>query len=232
MPLRQGPPSAAGRWSLLPEVETDATRRAQLLGELQLERHGVVTRGAVQAEGVLGGFALAYKVLSGFEEGGRARRGYFVEGLGAAQFAAGATVDRLRTFSRDPDARPALDAVALAATDPANPYGAALAWPAFSESAEGAKHRPGRKAGALVVLVDGELALYLERGGKTLLTASPDPAVLAAGASALVTTLRGGRLGRVTVERADGEFAIGTPVGEALEEAGFERMPRGLRLHG
>ena len=231
LPLRQGPPSAAGRWSLLPEVETDATRRAQLLGELLLERHGVVTRGAVQAEGVLGGFALAYKVLSGFEEGGRARRGYFVEGLGAAQFAAGATVDRLRTFSRDPDARPALDAVALAATDPANPYGAALAWPDFS-SAEGAKHRPGRKAGALVVLVDGELALYLERGGKTLLTASPDPAVLAAAASALVTTLRGGRLGRVTVERADGEFAIGTPVGDALEEAGFERMPRGLRLHG
>ncbi len=96
---------------------------------------------------------------------------------------------------------------------------------------EGAKHRPGRKAGALVVLVDGELALYLERGGKTLLTASPDPAVLAAAASALVTTLRGGRLGRVTVERADGTYAIGTPVGEALEEAGFERMPRGLRLH-
>ncbi len=231
LPLRQGPPSAAGRWSLLPEVETDATRRAQLLGELLLERHGVVTRGAVQAEGVLGGFALAYKVLSGFEEGGRARRGYFVEGLGAAQFAAGPTVDRLRTFSRDPDARPALDAVALAATDPANPYGAALAWPDFSEPEEGARHRPGRKAGALVVLVDGELALYLERGGKTLLTASPDPAVLAAAASALVTTLRGGGLGRITVERADGAYAIGTPVGEALEEAGFERMPRGLRLH-
>lgn len=231
LPLRQGPPSAAGRWSLLPEIETDATRRAQLLGELLLERHGVVTRGAVQAEGVLGGFALAYKVLSGFEEGGRARRGYFVEGLGAAQFAAGPTVDRLRAFTRDPDARPALDAVALAATDPANPYGAALPWPEFSETSEGAKHRPGRKAGALVVLVDGELALYLERGGKTLLTASPDPAVLAAAASALVTTLRGGRLGRVTVERADGAYAIGTPVGEALEEAGFERMPRGLRLH-
>src|SRR5690606_41189225 len=101
----------------------------------------------------------------GFEETGRARRGYFVEGLGAAQFATGATVDRLRAFTVEADATPQLQAFTLAATDPANPYGAALPWPKTDGT-----HRPGRKAGALVVLVDGALTLYVERGGKSTLT--------------------------------------------------------------
>ncbi|HQC93876.1 MAG TPA: helicase-related protein, partial [Microbacteriaceae bacterium] len=126
---QSGPPAGGGRWSLLPLAEPDPTIRAKAMAELLLERHGVVTRGAVVSEGIRGGFALAYKVLAGFEETGRARRGYFVEGLGAAQFATGATVDRLRSFTRDPEAERALNAVTLAATDPANPYGAALGWP-------------------------------------------------------------------------------------------------------
>jgi ATP-dependent Lhr-like helicase len=113
------------------------------MAELLLERHGVVTRGAVVSEGIRGGFALAYKVLAGFEETGRARRGYFVEGLGAAQFATGATVDRLRSFTRDPEAERALNAVTLAATDPANPYGAALGWPVAAGGAQQARP-PGR----------------------------------------------------------------------------------------
>ncbi len=218
-----GPPTGGGRWSLLPLAEGDTTVRAKAMAELLLERHGVVTRGAVVSEGIRGGFALAYKVLSGFEETGRARRGYFVDGLGAAQFATGATVDRLRNYVVDSEQEPKLAAVTLAATDPANPYGAALGWPAV----EG--HRPGRKAGSLVVLVDGALALYIERGGKTVLTFGSSPEVLAVAAVSLATTVRE-RIGRMRVERVDGEFSIGTPLGLALAEAGFSPTPQGLRL--
>src|SRR5690606_20493907 len=135
--------------------------------EILLERYGVVTRGSVMTEGVPGGFALTYRVLSGFEDSGRARRGYFINGLGAAQFSIAGTVDRLRAFSRtdDEESKGPVDVVTLAASDPANSYGAALPWPALET--EGTKHRPGRKAGGLVTLVDGELILYFERGGKT-----------------------------------------------------------------
>ncbi len=220
---QSGPPTVAGRWSLLPLAEGDTTVRAKATAEALLERHGIVTRGAVANEGIRGGFALAYKVLSSFEETGRARRGYFVDGLGGAQFGTGATVDRLRQFTRDDDALPELAAVTLAATDPANPYGAALGWPAT----EG--HRPGRKAGALVVLVDGRLAVYIERGGKTVLTFTADDAVLAAAAVSLAATVRLG-LGKLRVERVDGEFSVGTPFGSALAAAGFAPTPQGLRL--
>jgi ATP-dependent Lhr-like helicase len=204
------------------------------MAELLLERHGVVTRGAVVSEGIRGGFALAYKVLSGFEETGRARRGYFVEGLGAAQFATGATVDRLRSFVSDSEREPELAAVTLAATDPANPYGAALPWPREPDvEGEAAKkgHRPGRKAGSVVVIVDGALALYVERGGKTVLTFGSPPEVLAVAAASLAATVRE-RLGRMRIERVDGEFSIGTPLGLALVDAGFAPTPQGLRLRG
>ena len=221
-----GPPTGAGRWSLLPLAEGDTTVRAKAMAEQLLERHGVVTRGAVVSEGIRGGFALAYKVLSGFEEQGRARRGYFVTGLGAAQFAAGATIDRLRSFARDPEAKPELRAIVLSATDPANPYGAALAWP---PSAAG--HRPGRKAGAIVALVDGALALYVERGGKSVLTFTDDSDVLAAAATELARSVRLG-LGRMRVERVNGQFSVGTPLGELLVAAGFAATPQGLRLRG
>ena len=132
----------------------------------------MVTRGAVAAEGVAGGFSAVYRVLSAFEESGQARRGYVVEGLGAAQFAMDGAVDRLRAVhnanaSARRRIRRAPHAVVLAAADPANAYGAALPWPSQPDGRR--RHKPGRKAGALVVLVDGELTLYVERGGKTLL---------------------------------------------------------------
>jgi ATP-dependent Lhr-like helicase len=238
MPARTGPPETAGRWALLPELDTDPTRRAHAAAEGLLDRHGVVTRGAVMAERVPGGFAATYKVLSAFEDSGRCRRGYFVSGLGAAQFGTAGAVDRLRTFAELPsDAKPS--ALALAATDPANPYGAALPWPERVVAAgdEGATttagHRPGRKAGALVVLVDGHLTLYVERGGRTLLTWSDDVDLLTPAAESLAEAARRGSLGRLTVEKADGEQLLGagaTPLRQALQSAGFVSTPRGLRL--
>ncbi|MDK0522663.1 DEAD/DEAH box helicase [Streptomyces sp. ML-6] len=229
---RTGPPTVSGRWSLLPSAEPDPTHRAHALARTLLDRHGVVTRGAVQAEGVEGGFSAAYRVLSAFEDNGQARRGYVVEGLGAAQFAMDGAVDRLRATSTALDrAEPGVAprALVLAAADPANAYGAALPWP---EPPDGAGHKPGRKAGALVVLVDGELTLYMERGGKTLLawpTDPDDPALLAA-AGALAAAARAGALGTVTVERANGAPALTSPLGRTLEAAGFLATPRGLRL--
>lgn len=124
---------------------------------------------------------------------------------------------------------PPAETLVLAAADPAQPYGAALAWPARpGESA--AAHRPGRKAGALVVLCSGELVLYVERGGKTLLSWSDDPSVLEPCAAALASAVRDGALGRITVEKADGEAVHDSPLAQALESAGFRPTPRGLRL--
>lgn len=219
------PTSIGGRWSLLPEVETDPARRATVTAGLLLDRYGVVTRGAVQSEGVPGGFAQAYRVLAGFEEAGHCRRGYVIEKLGAAQFAASATVDRLRTYAGLADPPPR-KAVTLAATDPANPYGAALAWPKL----DGVSHRPGRKAGGLVVLVDGALVLSLERGGRTVLCFTEDEEVLQAAAADLATTARDRRLDTLTVEKVNGEGVYGTILGRALQEAGFVQTPRGFTL--
>ncbi|WP_101848380.1 ATP-dependent helicase [Zhihengliuella sp. ISTPL4] len=219
------PTSIGGRWSLLPEVETDPARRATVTAGLLLDRYGVVTRGAVQSEGVPGGFAQAYRVLAGFEEAGHCRRGYVIEKLGAAQFAASATVDRLRTYAGLADPPPR-KAVTLAATDPANPYGAALGWPKL----EGVSHRPGRKAGGLVVLVDGTLVLSLERGGRTVLCFTDDEEVLQAAAADLATTARDRRLDTLTVEKVNGEGVYGTILGRALQEAGFVQTPRGFTL--
>ncbi|MGW9326827.1 ATP-dependent helicase [Streptomyces koyangensis] len=237
---RTGPPTVAGRWSLLPPLEPDPTVRAHALARTLLDRHGVVTRGAVAAEGVEGGFSAVYRVLSAFEDSGQARRGYVVEGLGAAQFAMDGAVDRLRASAtaaeREAGGTPR-QALVLAAADPANAYGAALPWP---EPPSGAGHKPGRKAGAMVVLVDGELAMYMERGGKTLLAwpsttpddpAAPDPRLEGA-AHALAGSAAGGSLGTVTVERINGEPALTSPVGTYLENAGFHATPRGLRLRG
>ncbi len=237
---RTGPPTVAGRWSLLPPLEPDPTLRAHALARTLLDRHGVVTRGAVAAEGVEGGFSAVYRVLSAFEDSGQARRGYVVEGLGAAQFAMDGAVDRLRASAtaaeREAGGTPR-QVLVLAAADPANAYGAALPWP---EPPSGAGHKPGRKAGAMVVLVDGELAMYMERGGKTLLAwpsttpddpSAPDPRLEGA-AHALAGSAAGGSLGTVTVERVNGEPALTSPVGTYLENAGFHATPRGLRLRG
>ncbi|MFF8789442.1 DEAD/DEAH box helicase [Streptomyces sp. NPDC015125] len=250
---RSGPPTVGGRWSLLPAAEPDPTHRAHALARTLLDRHGIVTRGAVAAEGVEGGFSAAYRVLAAFEESGQARRGYVVEGLGAAQFAMDGAVDRLRAVSTQreraaddalPDGGPAQArrggpqrAVVLAAADPANAYGAALSWP---EPPEGSAHKPGRKAGSLVVLVDGELTLYLERGGKTLLIwplgDAPAPAAmdprLRLAVEALTDAARAGALGTLTTERINGTSALTSPYAPALESAGFHPTPRGLRLRG
>ncbi|MEV0722512.1 ATP-dependent helicase [Micromonospora purpureochromogenes] len=239
LPTRGGPPTVAGRWSRLPERDTDPTRRSAALADLLLERHGVVTRGAVMAEQVVGGFAAVYPALSALEERGAARRGYFVEGLGAAQFAVPGAVDRIRALA-DPvgGARGrGGPAVVLAATDPANPYGAALPWPErVVDSGDGAApatgHRAGRKAGALVVLVDGDLVLYVERGGRTILSFTDDAEALAAAGKALADAVHSGALGAMSVERADGEAVRSSPLRDALTAAGFRATPRGLRLRG
>jgi ATP-dependent Lhr-like helicase len=169
-------------------------------------------------------------VLKAAEEAGRARRGYFVDGLGAAQFALPGAVDRLRSHAREPDAAPAL---VLAATDPANPYGAALPWPERPAGDDGKRgHQAARKAGALTVLVSGRCVLYVERGGRTLLSFAEDADLLQPAADALALAVRDGALGKLSVERADGAPVATSPLGEALEAAGFRPTPRGLRLRG
>ncbi|MFJ6197149.1 ATP-dependent helicase [Micromonospora sp. NPDC092111] len=240
LPAWGGPPTVAGRWSRLPARDTDPTRRAAALADLLLERHGVVTRGAVVAEQVSGGFAAVYPVLAALEERGAARRGYFVEGLGAAQFAVPGAVDRLRALADPADGargRGGGPTVVLAATDPASPYGAALPWPErVVDSGDGAApasgHRAGRKAGALVVLVGGDLTLYVERGGRTILSFTDDPDALTAAGKALADAVHSGALGVMSVERADGEAVHASPLRDALTAAGFRATPRGLRLRG
>ena len=224
MPSRTGPPRVAGRWSLLPSAETDATVRVHAAAEGLLDRHGVVTRGAVVAEEVTGGFAAIHRVLGAAEEAGQVRRGYFVEGLGASQFAVPGAVDEVRS------ARGSEEPVVLAATDPASPWGAALPWPPRGEDRSG--HQPGRKAGALVVAVDGQLVLYVERGGRTLLTWGEDTRALGTAARGLAEAVRRGALGRLTVQKADGAPVLGSddPLTTALTDAGFTMTPRGLRL--
>jgi len=254
MPTRTGPPTVSGRWSLLPDrLEPSAgdgaqTVRAHALALTLLERHGVLTRGAVAAERIPGGFAAVYPVLRAMEEAGQCRRGYFVEGLGAAQFALPGAVDRMRALGDRPKGGPGgwvppgaegsgrsspRVSTVLAAADPAQPYGAALPWPDRPGETP-SSHRPGRKAGALVVLVDGSLVLYVERGGRTLLSWTDDPELLGPSAAALAASVRDGALGRLSVERADGltvgSGIHGSPLAQALEAAGFRPTPRGLRL--
>ncbi|WP_338051219.1 ATP-dependent helicase [Pseudonocardia acidicola] len=281
MPGRGGPPSVGGRWALAVEREPDPTRRAHARAEAFLERHGVLTRGALSTERVAGGFAGVYRVLRAMEDSGRCRRGYVVDGLGAAQFAVPGAIDRLRALSRPEDTSfggagdapaaggPAFDGegyaarddagpgfggfdgapidhgydghpagpgrgagsgpsrVVLAAADPAQPYGAALVWP---DTVGDTKHRPGRKAGALVVLVEGAPALYVERGGRSLLSFTTDRDELRAGAEALAGAVHEGWLGSLAVERADGVDSLGSELAEVLTEAGFRVTPKGLRL--
>ena len=216
-----GPPRAQGRWSLLTRElgDRDAvspTEAAAALAGVLLDRHGVLTRAAARGEGVAGGFAAVYPVLRAMEESGRIRRGYFVTGLGGAQFALPGAVDRLRAF-RDgvPEGFPG--AVVLAATDPANPYGVALAWP----ETEGA--RPQRAAGAFVVLVDGLASLYVEKGGRGLvalraLDGTWEPQAV----TALGGLVAEGRFTRLSLER------FPTELEPLLRAAGFVPTPKGL----
>jgi len=218
---RAGPPAAAGRWSLvvpLLQPEPTTTESAHARATQLLERHGVLTREAVLAEGAPGGYAGVYGVLRALEESGKARRGYFVDGLGAAQFALPGAVDRLRDL-REAEREP--EVVALAAADPAQPYGAALPWP---ESAG----RPARAAGAYVVLADGEPSAFLERGARSLL--SFERGRDAAWPDALVSLVKDGRVRRIELARIDGVTAATSPFAEALRDAGFADGYRGFVL--
>ena len=277
MPSRTGPPTVSGRWSLLPARVTGgngadgaaATMRAHALALTLLERHGVLTKGAVAAERVPGGFAAVYPVLRAMEETGQCRRGYFVEGLGAAQFALPGAVDRMRALAgrpgrgRAPTAGPSPAAPRTAGRGPAPAVrGQRPPWqlrltPAPARPDGGARRgRPGAalRGGPAVAARGprrprprtgpaarrarswccsrGELVLYVERGGKTLLSWTDDPAVLDAVRGALATAVRDGALGRMTVEKADGGAVHDSPLAAALSAAGFRATPRGLRLRG
>jgi ATP-dependent Lhr-like helicase len=231
---RPGAPQIQGRWSLTTPLFAHAPShgpRLRALAELLLERYGIVTRETVLAEGIPGGFAALYSELTNLETLGTARRGYFVEGLGGAQFAVPAAIERLRGLRADEPAGP----VVLAATDPANPYGASLPWPQ-REDVDGGR-RPARVAGAYVVTLDADPVLYLERGGKGLI-ALRDPADehgepaawLREALEALAAHVARGRIKRLALERFDGESVIGSPVGALLIELGFRQSPRKLTL--
>ena len=210
---RLAPPSAAGRWALVRGAEShaprgskaDATKWAAAIAQQMLARHGVLTREAVAAEAIAGGFGIVYPVLKGMEETGRLRRGYFVAGLGATQFAMPGALDLLRSLRDAPDDP---EIAVLAATDPANPYGAALKWPAVA--ADGAKtgRGPTRSVGATVILVNGALAAYLARGDRQLLT------YLADAEPERSKTARA--IARVLIDRA--RTGIESPRGMLLEE--------------
>ncbi|MFW0796050.1 ATP-dependent helicase [Gordonia sp. CPCC 205515] len=221
------PPTAGGRWFLLHHPTVDPTVATQALCDQLLARYGVVTRGSVTVEDVVGGFARIYKALNVFEDSGQVRRGYYVDGLGGAQFASPSQVDALRAHAL-PDRKAAAKAVVLAATDPANPFGAALDWP--PRDAEESGHRPGRKPGALIVLVDGELVAFVERGGKTVLTFTNRESSVAATADALVRLVRSGRVSRLMIDQVDGQPVLTTDFGRALVAAGFATTPRGIRM--
>jgi ATP-dependent Lhr-like helicase len=229
---RMSPPEAAGRWSLVTRGTAPDTERRHALATRLLDLYGVVTRDAVASEAISGGFAQVYPVLREMEERGRVRRGYFVEGLGGAQFALPAALDRLRSERADAGGANGAgppEAVLLAAADPANPYGAALPWPRLSDD----DRRPlPRVAGAYVVLVAGEPVLYLERGGRSLQTlpsfsgtASAESAV-----AALTTLVADGRVRSLQIERVDGLPVAESRARELLAAAGFRPGYRGWLL--
>ena len=274
-------PQDSGRFSRVDSLLQDpveATVAALARADLLLDRYGVLTRGCLQVEDSAGGFSQLYRIYSAAEDRALVRRGYFIEGLGAAQFAAPATVDLLRSTADSlsiPAGQQAFGATQgfgasayapqrtdtervygtftvtlLAASDPANPYGAALSWPAipsFAHKGEGTvKHRPARKAGACVVLVDGAPVLYVERGAKTLLAFTTDPVLLEAAAPALARLVSAGGAEKISVEKVNDVELLGTHTlsvsgGEvvehpvealraALQAQGFYATVRGLSL--
>ncbi|HEX7058247.1 MAG TPA: DEAD/DEAH box helicase [Solirubrobacterales bacterium] len=211
-----------GRWSLTAPLFENAPAtgpRLRAQAELMLERHGIVTRETVLAEGIPGGFSTLYAELGNLELLGTARRGYFVEGLGGAQFALAGAVERLRSLPIEDGSY-----LVLAATDPANPYGATLPWPKPPNG-----RRPARAPGAHLLLRDGEPLIYVERGGRGILRlVELDGAALAEAAAALAEAVSAGRLPRLGIEKVDGDPVIGSGHEESLLSAGFSRGPRKL----
>ena len=211
------PPHASGRWSLVSALFHDAptdTERASAWADQLLTRHGVVTRAVVLGESIPGGFSGLYPVFTHMEETGRVRRGYFIEHQGGAQFATPGAVDRLRNARQE-------RLVALASTDPANPYGAALAWPESDV-------RLARVAGSYVLIADGELAGYLEKGGRSVhLWAGVDADEVAAVLADLA-----GRHGRFSIETVNGTPVGQSELGPRLADHGFAVSARGLVWRG
>jgi len=208
-----------GRWSLTGRLFAERLDR-RALAELLLERHGVVTRDGVRAEGIPGGYGAVYADLRALETLGLCRRGYFVEGLGGAQFALGGAVERVREL-RPREGEEDADSLVLAAADPAQPYGAALPWPRRAGA------RAARVAGAYVVLLGGEAVLFVERGGRTLVPLrDPDDSWLRPALAALVEHVRRRRGKRLAVERFDGEPVTESEIMGLLVEAGFLAGPR------
>jgi len=227
---RVGPPAGAGRWSLVAPLLEPAPSPTEVIAaraQQLLTRHGIVTREAVRAEGIPGGFAAVYPALRTLEEAGRARRGYFVAGLGAAQFALPGAAERVRASK--PEREPQL--VVLAATDPAQPYGAALPWPDLPDvdgDGDGVRlPRPSRSAGALVVLRDGAPVAYFDPRGHHVLAFDLDDVDWV---GALPGVVRAGRVRRLEIQRVNGVAVRSTPVATALEHAGFVPTPRGVVL--
>ncbi|HXU86813.1 MAG TPA: DEAD/DEAH box helicase, partial [Verrucomicrobiae bacterium] len=224
-----GPPEAAGRWSLVPPPAGSPTERLHATTLALLDRHGIVTREAVAAESIDGGFSAVYPILRALEEAGRIRRGYFIDGLGAAQFALAGAIERLRS-AREP-ARGAGDRAVhlLAAPDPANPYGAAIAWPRRGDDDRRVFQRA---AGAHVVLVDGVAALYLDRGGGSIqvLPAADDPEVGEIAARTLSALVGDGRARELVITKVDGGPVAESPFRDRLIAAGFVPGYRGLVL--
>jgi ATP-dependent Lhr-like helicase len=216
-----------GRWSLTEALfhsEPEPGARRRTLAELLLERYGIVTREQVLAEGIPGGFAILYDALGQLETLGVCRRGYFIEGLGGAQFALPGAVERLRSQRADQQAPP----IVLAATDPAQPYGAALPWPKRDEESP---RRPQRAAGAYVVLAGAEPILYVERGGKGIaILADHDDARIRPAFEALAAFVTGGRGRKLSLEKVDGEPVVGSVWEALLVELGFRAGPRKLTL--
>lgn len=236
---RPATPQVQGRWSLTAPLFADPPAhgpRMRALSEVLLERYGIVTRETVLGEGVAGGFATLYGELANLETLGTARRGYFVEGLGGAQFALPAAIERLRGLRADEPA----GALVLAATDPANPYGAALPWPKRDDAETGSNppsRRPSRAPGAYVVTLDAEPVLYVERSGRGLLALreplmdSGQPAEwLRDALEAVAENVRRGRLKRLALERFDGEPVMGSAFEALLVDIGFRQGPRRLTL--
>ncbi len=211
------PPAGSGRWYLVRDLLAaddlvTSEQRAAAAAEQLLERHGVVTRDAVLAEGMAGGFSGLYPVFAAMEDAGRVRRGYFIEGRGGSQFAVPGAVDRLRAPTE------AAAVLALAAADPANPYGATLPWP------DHAAGRPARRAGAHVLLEQGQLMAFIEKGGRTLLTFGAEPATVASALASFADDTGA----RLALSKVDGEPAATSPLADALRSAGFTPGYRGL----
>ncbi|HEX6158855.1 MAG TPA: DEAD/DEAH box helicase, partial [Thermoanaerobaculia bacterium] len=223
----EAPPSTQGRWSLVPPAAGNETQRANAMAQQLLTRYGVVTREAPGVEGLFGGFSAVYPILKALEEAGRIRRGYFVAGLGATQFASGGAIDLLRSLREEPDAP---ESVMISATDPANPYGAIVKWPDSRWSLS-------RSVGAEVILVNGLLAAYVSRGEKQLYAFLPDDEPLRGQvareiARKLASLVQNGRRRALLITEVNDEPVGKSAIAAALLEEGFTATAMGYQLRG